>query len=207
MKELTHLNYIELVYIDRSLVQIKSHAQKVLKRLDAGENVFRRLDDNRDRVKLLVAEANSRIHEEQVAKAQAMDLKELAKKKRKRTSTRKQQSQTFTPLTSSFDHIDAAMEAATAALEERHTMHHHDRPSNSGSPVPSLLSASHEDPPGSYQYSFAAHEEFHHLHPTLQPGYVPPNRSPGGMDIPLAGTGAVIAAVAALCQLSASGET
>jgi hypothetical protein len=36
-------------------VQIKSHAQKVLKRLDVGENVFRRLEDNSQRLESLVA--------------------------------------------------------------------------------------------------------------------------------------------------------
>jgi hypothetical protein len=35
-------------------VQIKSHAQKVLKRLDVGENVFRRLEDNSQRLESLV---------------------------------------------------------------------------------------------------------------------------------------------------------
>jgi hypothetical protein len=35
-------------------VQIKSHAQKVLKRLEVGENVFRRLEDNSQRLESLV---------------------------------------------------------------------------------------------------------------------------------------------------------
>jgi hypothetical protein len=38
----------------RSLVQIKSHAQKVLKRVEAGENVFRRLEENYSTVISLV---------------------------------------------------------------------------------------------------------------------------------------------------------
>lgn len=38
----------------RSLVQIKSHAQKVLKRMDAGENVFRRLHESSSRTDALV---------------------------------------------------------------------------------------------------------------------------------------------------------
>jgi hypothetical protein len=42
------------------LVQIKSHAQKVLKRLDVGENVFRRLEDNSQRLETLVVH----IHEQ-----------------------------------------------------------------------------------------------------------------------------------------------
>jgi hypothetical protein len=42
---------------DRSLVQIKSHAQKVLKRLEAGENVFRRLEENYSVVDSLIVQA------------------------------------------------------------------------------------------------------------------------------------------------------
>lgn len=41
----------------RSLVQIKSHAQKVLKRMEAGENVFRRLEENYSLVDNLVVQA------------------------------------------------------------------------------------------------------------------------------------------------------
>lgn len=41
----------------RSLVQIKSHAQKVLKRLEAGENVFRRLEENYGIVDSLIVQA------------------------------------------------------------------------------------------------------------------------------------------------------
>lgn len=43
--------------IFRSLVQIKSHAQKVLKRLQAGENVFRRLEENYNIIEPLIAQA------------------------------------------------------------------------------------------------------------------------------------------------------
>ena len=39
----------------RSLVQIKSHAQKVLKRLSDGEHVFRRLEENGGRLRSLLA--------------------------------------------------------------------------------------------------------------------------------------------------------
>jgi hypothetical protein len=42
---------------NRSLVQIKSHAQKVLKRLEAGENVFRRLEENSAIVDSLIVQA------------------------------------------------------------------------------------------------------------------------------------------------------
>jgi hypothetical protein len=38
-------------------VQIKSHAQKVLKRLEAGENVFRRLEENYSVVDSLIVQA------------------------------------------------------------------------------------------------------------------------------------------------------
>lgn len=42
----------------RSLVQIKSHAQKVLKRQDAGENIFRRLEENCREIDTLVDRAS-----------------------------------------------------------------------------------------------------------------------------------------------------
>jgi hypothetical protein len=44
----------------RSLVQIKSHAQKVLKRQQAGENIFRRLEDNYHEIDNLVVQAARR---------------------------------------------------------------------------------------------------------------------------------------------------
>jgi hypothetical protein len=46
-----------LILIFRSLVQIKSHAQKVLKRLEAGENVFRRLEENYNVIDSLIVQA------------------------------------------------------------------------------------------------------------------------------------------------------
>jgi hypothetical protein len=48
-----------LEYKHRSLVQIKSHAQKVIKRYDNGEDVFARLKDNLSHVEAAV----ERIHE------------------------------------------------------------------------------------------------------------------------------------------------
>jgi hypothetical protein len=42
-------------------VQIKSHAQKVLKRLDVGENVFRRLEDNSQRLEILVVKIHDQL--------------------------------------------------------------------------------------------------------------------------------------------------
>jgi hypothetical protein len=54
----TQLIHFHGVFIqNRSLVQIKSHAQKVLKRLEAGENVFRRLDENSAIVDSLILQA------------------------------------------------------------------------------------------------------------------------------------------------------
>ena len=46
------------VYLpQRSLVQIKSHAQKVLKRQQAGENIFRRLEEHQNEIDNLVVQA------------------------------------------------------------------------------------------------------------------------------------------------------
>lgn len=46
------------VYLpQRSLVQIKSHAQKVLKRQEAGENIFRRLEEKHNEIDNLVVQA------------------------------------------------------------------------------------------------------------------------------------------------------
>lgn len=44
----------------RSLVQIKSHAQKVLQRQDDGENIFRRLDENQARTEMLIGMFHAR---------------------------------------------------------------------------------------------------------------------------------------------------
>lgn len=48
-----------LTFLHRTLVQIKSHAQKVLKRMEAGENVFRRLDENAGHAQLLITKLNN----------------------------------------------------------------------------------------------------------------------------------------------------
>jgi len=45
------------LFLRRSLVQIKSHAQKVLKRLELGEHVFRRLEENYNIIDTLIAQA------------------------------------------------------------------------------------------------------------------------------------------------------
>jgi hypothetical protein len=49
----------QFFHMFRSLVQIKSHAQKVLKRIESGENVFRRLEENSLRTDALVAEIHA----------------------------------------------------------------------------------------------------------------------------------------------------
>jgi hypothetical protein len=58
----THTTMIPscLIFFLRSLVQIKSHAQKVMKRMVAGENVFHRLEENCARLQFLVSEIHAR---------------------------------------------------------------------------------------------------------------------------------------------------
>ena len=48
----------------RSLVQIKSHAQKVIKRFDNGEDVFLRLDENMMRTEAAVAQIHEHLRNE-----------------------------------------------------------------------------------------------------------------------------------------------
>ena len=43
-------------------MQIKSHAQKVLKRINSGENVFRRLEENVSRLHVLVTQIHSQLN-------------------------------------------------------------------------------------------------------------------------------------------------
>jgi hypothetical protein len=50
-----------ILFFCRSLVQIKSHTHKKLKQIDAGENVYRRMEENRKRLESLVAEAHKRV--------------------------------------------------------------------------------------------------------------------------------------------------
>mmetsp|Transcript_19160 Transcript_19160/g.36275 ORF Transcript_19160/g.36275 Transcript_19160/m.36275 type:complete len:213 (-) Transcript_19160:67-705(-) len=53
------------VYLpNRSLVQIKSHAQKVIKRFDNGEDVFLRLDENMIRTEAAVAQIHEHLKNE-----------------------------------------------------------------------------------------------------------------------------------------------
>lgn len=51
----------------RSLVQIKSHAQKVIKRFDNGEDVFLRLDENMVRTEAAVAQIHEQLKNEGIA--------------------------------------------------------------------------------------------------------------------------------------------
>jgi hypothetical protein len=53
---------IDFLLSFRSLVQIKSHAQKVLKRINSGENVFRRLEENVSRLHVLVTQIHSQLN-------------------------------------------------------------------------------------------------------------------------------------------------
>jgi hypothetical protein len=53
MDILTHLMFV-VCSPSRSLIQIKSHAQKVLKREEAGDDVFAPLKANKDKVEALV---------------------------------------------------------------------------------------------------------------------------------------------------------
>ena len=91
--------------ICRSLVQIKSHAQKVLKRLETGENVFRRLEENYSIVDSLIVQAA----QQRDALGDSKSLSAAAKRKsqNKRSQSGKAQNQ---------QHVtaDSASEATTA---------------------------------------------------------------------------------------------
>ena len=79
---------------------------------------------------------------------------------------------------------------------------------NAGSPVPSLMGASADDPPvlfGAQHQEEAWDRRESWASATSTPQIVEVGGSP--VQVPTAGTGAVIAAVAALCQLSASSES
>ena len=55
------------IHYIRSLVQIKSHAQKVIKRYDNGEDVFLRLDENIVRMEAIVAQIHDHMKNEGIA--------------------------------------------------------------------------------------------------------------------------------------------
>ena len=212
-------------------MQIKSHAQKVLKRIDVGENVFRRLEDNRDRLRALVHQANEVIRNKE-SKNQG------SKKKRKRASTRKSDaSASYTAV--DWDNIqdvdvDIAMDFAIRRPKDAPFVSPGlDRPPLFGG---ALVKRSHSPPPvctGSRDPPGMFSSQLRHSLPSLSipsastgaplaaavnyseggsprssyygsPSHSPPSELAG--DMPSAGTGAVIAAVAALCQLSAAGD-
>ena len=79
-------------------MQIKSHAQKVLKRIDVGEDVFRRLEENRDRLRVLIHEANDVIRNKE-------SMNQGSKKKRKRATTRKSDACSASYSTIDWDNI------------------------------------------------------------------------------------------------------
>lgn len=205
-------------------MQIKSHAQKVLKRIDVGENVFRRLEDNRGRLRVLVHEANEVIRSKG-------SRNQASKKKRKRASKRKSDgSSLYTTI--DWDNIqdvdiDVAIEFAIRRPKDapfvspgldrpplfggtlvKNTTVAGDPPgmcasqlqqslpalslssSSSGAPLAAAVNYSEGGSPRSSYYG--------------SPSHSPPTELAG--DMPSAGTGAVIAAVAALCQLSAAGD-
>jgi hypothetical protein len=150
--------------------------------MDAGENVFLRLEEHRDRLKVLVSEANQRIDEKEEAKANLSP-----KKKRKRARKVRDGD-----LVQTWDGTPGKAHPPCAA----------------GSPVPSLSSVFAEDPPGSHSPYHAADVlgimdrrdlATGHSSVAFRGAY-----SSSLLEVPAAGTGAVIAAVAALCQLSAS---
>jgi hypothetical protein len=71
----------------RSLVQIKSHAQKVLKRLKEGEHVFRRLEENGGRLQMLLAGFNE-VMDPKIIQAAVFDTNpEPSQTRRKRRKT------------------------------------------------------------------------------------------------------------------------
>ena len=93
--------------ICRSLVQIKSHAQKVLKRLEAGENVFRRLEENYSIVDSLIVQAA----QQRDALGDSKSLSAAAKRKRR---NKKSQSGKAQRQHQQYATADSASEATTA---------------------------------------------------------------------------------------------
>lgn len=77
-------------------MQIKSHAQKVLKRLDVGENVFRRLEDNSQRLESLVVNIHEQMGLESPplnSSSSSSSLKEQQQLKHQSRRRRKEQDQ------------------------------------------------------------------------------------------------------------------
>ena len=83
-------------------MQIKSHAQKVLKRLDVGENVFRRLEDNSQRLESLVVSIHEQMGLESLpltisASSSSSSLKEHSQKLKTRRRPKKEEDQEDVP--------------------------------------------------------------------------------------------------------------
>lgn len=76
-------NLTILILIYRSLVQIKSHAQKVIKRYDNGEDVFLRLDENIARTEAVVAQIHDHLRNEGITIPPATGNAHLARSERK----------------------------------------------------------------------------------------------------------------------------
>ena len=100
---------------NRSLVQIKSHAQKVLKRLEAGENVFRRLDENHGVVNQLILQAA----EEQLS-GTSSSRSLSAEAKRKRTTAAKLPLPSHCPSSHSAEGSDGDRVIAETSMESKH---------------------------------------------------------------------------------------
>lgn len=159
---------IQLYVPGRSLVQIKSHAQKQMKKINSGVNLFQPLQEHQEKLKVLVLEAERRIEEQE---AQPKNKK----KKRKRKP-----------------HTPSDIRSLPSPWELIHGQSE-DGQSDDTASVPSSPTSSAADPPGvhaSQQYDEAVRLPATKEHTTIN-------------DCSPDGSGAVIAAVAALCQLSA----
>mgnify|MGYP005845365389 CR=1 FL=1 len=143
--------------------------------MESGENVFRRLDENRERLEVLVAEAHARIEEDEAKH------KDKGSRRRKRASIRKPTPPL--PVYTSWDHLD--IESAVQRRQQQHQKATGNDYSGASSPVPSLMSAEEENPDDHKENTLLDHEL--------------------GESNDSTGSGAVIAAVAALCQLSSCG--
>ena len=107
--------FVSIRFYNRSLVQIKSHAQKVLKRLEAGENVFRRLDENYAVVNQLILQAA----EEQLSGNSSSGCLS-AEAKRKRTTAAKLSLPSLCPSSHSVEGCVGDRVIAETSMESKH---------------------------------------------------------------------------------------
>lgn len=84
------LIHFALFSTNRSLVQIKSHAQKVIKRYDNGEDVFLRLDENIVRTEAVVAQIHDQMKNEGIPIPPAPGLGIARERKVKMVDVREQ---------------------------------------------------------------------------------------------------------------------